>query len=167
MSAMSSAEHVSAEPRAVTERVDDLGRGSRLTAAPWFAIVAARARMRVGMDLLDGLGPLGLTLRGYTLLEIALEAPALSQRDLATRIAFDERQVVHLVTELERAGFVERIESPSDRRVRNVRVTDLGRDAVDRAREIVEARQSASLARLTTAERAMLVELLAKVGPDV
>lgn len=155
-----------AEPRVTGQRVDDLGRGTALAATPWYAVIAARARMRAGMDLTDALGPLQLTLRTYTLLELALEEPELAQRDLAVRIALDERQVVHLVTELERLGYVERVASTADRRVRNVRLTDAGRDVAERAGAIVREREAACLGRLSPAERAMLVELLGKIGTD-
>ena len=64
---------------------------------------------------------------------------------------------------LERAGFVERLPDPADRRGRLVALTDRGRDIVDAA--VVEhlANEEGLLGALSTSERHVLSDLLRKL----
>ncbi|MFD0690427.1 MarR family winged helix-turn-helix transcriptional regulator [Actinomadura fibrosa] len=51
--------------------------------------------------------------------------------ELAARLAVEAPHVTRQVQRLERAGYVERVPDPDDRRAQRVRLTDAGRDVVD------------------------------------
>lgn len=57
--------------------------------------------------------------------------------ELALLAQVTKPTVVHLVNEMERLGYVERMPDPADGRAKLVRLTDRGRRVVDAAREIV------------------------------
>lgn len=106
----------------------------------------------------------GLRVRQYSVLCLACESvEGLSQRDLAGVLALDPSQVVTLVDELARVGWVERRPSPADRRTKLVVPTDLGREVRERAAVRAEAGLAAALGPLSPDERAALRSLLARV----
>jgi len=100
----------------------------------------------------------GLALRGYVVLQLAVQRP-LPQQALASSLGLDKTTMVAAVDELEDAGLVERRPDPADRRVRLVTVTDAGRTALARARSVVARTEDDLLADLGD-DRAVLHRLL-------
>jgi DNA-binding MarR family transcriptional regulator len=70
----------------------------------------------------------GLTINDYEVLLHLSRAPEWSLRrvDLAERVVLTPSGITRLLTGLERAGWVERAECPSDARVSYARLTDAG-----------------------------------------
>lgn len=96
--------------------------------------IAARAE--------DPLAAMGLSGRQYMLLAVLSPGAPPSQLELAGLCGLLPAQVVPVVDELERRGFVERQRSESDRRRSVVTLTDDGREILERAdalgRELVD-----------------------------
>ncbi|SHK55356.1 MarR family winged helix-turn-helix transcriptional regulator [Actinacidiphila paucisporea] len=86
---------------------------------------------------------------------------ALSQQQLARRLAISEQAVLQVVDDLERAGQVVRDRDPQDRRRYALRITESGRLALATARGIVEAVEAELAATLGADGRAELATLLA------
>ena len=81
----------------------------------------------------DPLAALGLSGRQYTVLAIlSADAPP-SQLELAGMCGLLPAQIVGVIDELERRGFVARQRSETDRRRSIVTLTEAGREILDRA----------------------------------
>jgi DNA-binding MarR family transcriptional regulator len=76
--------------------------------------------------------------------------------------------ITNLVDRLERAGLVERLPSPTDRRITLVRLAPAGQKAVEGAVVLRDSEVAARLLALEPAAQAMLAELLERVvaGPS-
>jgi DNA-binding MarR family transcriptional regulator len=83
-------------------------------------------------------------------------------RNLADVLHCDASNVTQLVDALESPGYVERLPSPTDRRVKLVGLTDVGTKTRAQVLETIHT-PPPSLGRLTRAEQAELARLLAKV----
>jgi MarR family transcriptional regulator, transcriptional regulator for hemolysin len=118
----------------------------------------ARASHALSSAVAAGLRQQGLSLRGYVVLQLAVQRP-LAQQALAATLGLDKTTMVATVDELEQARLVERRPDPADRRVRLVAVTDAGRGALDRAHALVSATEDELLADLGD-DRATLRRLL-------
>jgi len=71
--------------------------------------------------------------------------------------------ITNLVDRLERAGLVERVASPSDRRVTLVRLTETGRDAVEARTRISDSDVARGILALDAADQTKLAELLERI----
>ena len=129
----------------------------------WFSIADTRARMRGAMNADSALGPLGLTLRSYTILSMACTGNDYSQREIGDFLSFDARQVVNLVDDLEGLGYITREPYPGDRRVNAIRATAEGRRVHATAREVLREREEKTLGDLSPAERTQLLSLLDRI----
>lgn len=85
-------------------------------------------------------------------------------RGLAERLVCDASNVTGIVDRLEAHGFVRREVSASDRRVKNVVATDLGRETIRRVRDEMQATHGA-LDTLDATEQAALYALLERLRP--
>lgn len=96
----------------------------------------------------EALAPLGLKVRGYSVLALACdEADGVTQRRLADDAGLDPSQIVALVDDLEGRGLVMRTVDPNDRRNKLIVATDDGRDMCEQAR-----RRSAEIAAMHLAK---------------
>jgi len=86
------------------------------------------------------------------------EDDAPSMRDMADVLHCDASYVTGLVDALEELGYVERRVSPTDRRIKEVHVTDRGRKARERAIEVM-SEPPAGLAELNAADTRTLARL--------
>ena len=91
------------------------------------------------------------------------QVPGLDQKSLATLMAFDATSVGQAIDALEGKGFVRRIGSLTDRRVKNVETTEDGAAFVSRMRPKVLAAQRKALACLSEVERQTLLDLMVRV----
>lgn len=98
----------------------------------------SRASGAVARSVSAALGPLGLRVRSYSVLALAVEHDTgVTQRSLAAVVGLDPSQVVALVDELQDRGLVERAADPNDRRNRLVRPTAEGRRVFAEAHRLV------------------------------
>ncbi|WP_110590165.1 MarR family winged helix-turn-helix transcriptional regulator [Microbacterium suaedae] len=83
------------------------------------------------------LAPLGLKVRSYSVLCLALDDEPPTQREIAEFLRLDPSQVVALVDDLEDRGLVVRETDPRDRRAKVVAATAEGRSLCAEARTVV------------------------------
>ena len=100
----------------------------------------------------------------FTMLSLIHENPDVSARQLARALAVTPPNITVWIDRLEKRGLVRRERSTTDARAQHIRATTAGaalaRKSVNRLRES----EGEAMAALSTAERAMLVELLHKVA---
>jgi DNA-binding MarR family transcriptional regulator len=84
------------------------------------------------------------------------------QQGLGQMLMLDPNNCVLLLNELDKAGYVERLRDPADRRRHIVQITPEGRRALEQAEGKLEALEGEVLGNLDTAERRQLHDLLAK-----
>ncbi|WP_239489865.1 MarR family winged helix-turn-helix transcriptional regulator [Luteitalea sp. TBR-22] len=91
------------------------------------------------------------------------DTPGLDQNSLAERMALDRTTAGAMVQHLEELGLVERTVNGRDRRARVLRLSPAGRALHDRQRPAAVAAQLRMLEVLSPAERASLIDMLARV----
>lgn len=127
----------------------------------------SRASYDLGAALTEGLSPLGLNLRDYTVLiaaeRAAVEGAARTQLALARSAKLDKSTMVVALDALEEEGLVERQPDPKDRRARIVVPTDAGRELLAHAEEVVLGVEDEMLADLDAEERRVLRGLLIRL----
>ena len=90
----------------------------------------------------------------------AIDEGPMSQGELGARLDLGRTTMVGIVDALEAKGLVERRRDPADRRAYQLVVTPAGKEALARFGPILRKSEGAVLGRLSTAERARLIELL-------
>ncbi|WP_274562858.1 MarR family winged helix-turn-helix transcriptional regulator [Streptomyces spiramyceticus] len=103
----------------------------------------------------------GLTASQAKTLGVLRASPA-SMRSLATTLACDASNITGIVDRLEKRELVRREVSPTDRRVKNVALTEAGEETVDAIRARMHTTHAA-IDALGDEERATLYELLGRV----
>jgi DNA-binding MarR family transcriptional regulator len=106
----------------------------------------------------------GLRRVEFTILALVQGNPDVSARQLARALAVTPPNIAIWLDRLETRGLVLRTRSTRDARVQHIRLTRAGTALVDRSLQRVREGEQAALSTLSTAERAMLVELLHKVA---
>ena len=110
----------------------------------------------------DWLRPLGLTRITWCIL-LAVENEGLSRpSEIADFVGIDRTATSRALRQMEEAGLITRASARDDRRMTDVRLSDLGRDLMAQATPLPEENNRIAAARLSSEERAELVRLLAK-----
>jgi MarR family transcriptional regulator, temperature-dependent positive regulator of motility len=150
-----------------TRRRDSATSPAGTATAPAVHRVAAHLARRFHQVCLGVLSevtePEGLTPLEFAALASIDEAPGIDQRRLATRLAIDAVSAGQIVSALERNGLVERRVDPADRRARRLTLTRRGVRVRAHLRPLLLAAHDRILAPVSLRERAMLVDLLARV----
>lgn len=102
--------------------------------------------------------------RGFQALLGAANCSAKNQAELAKQLGVDRTVMVYLVDDLERAGLVERLPDPNDRRSRLIRATAAGLDRLAATQTAISAAESELLAALSAQEQKSLREMLREVA---
>ena len=124
----------------------------------------SRAALVLRKDFERSLGPLGLKVLDYSLLVLVASNAEVNQKQLGEALDISAPNMAITIDRLVERGWVERVRSTQDRRAMIIHLTAAGRELVKRAQKIAATMEEQSLAVLSPAERALLVELLAKVG---
>jgi DNA-binding MarR family transcriptional regulator len=135
---------------------------SRLTTLVGYA--ASRAAIELRKDFARSLGPLGLKVVDYSILMLVASNPEVNQKQLGEALDISAPNMAITLDRLVENGWVERVRSTQDRRPMLIHLTVAGRALVKRAESIAATMEEGTLAGLSPAERALLVELLLKVG---
>lgn len=109
-------------------------------------------------------GPLDMRTVEYTVLALVHANPGVTARQLSRGLAVAPPNIAVWLDRLQSRGLVERSRSETDARVQHLRATSKGAALVKQATRRLVDGENASLAALSPAERAMLVELLHKVA---
>ncbi|MFK4084109.1 MarR family winged helix-turn-helix transcriptional regulator [Kribbella sp. NPDC020789] len=105
----------------------------------------------------------GLTLWEYAALAELTDQGAVAQHVLASGLGIDASDMVRLMDDLIGKGLVARDRDPADRRRYRIDLTAKGRRATKTARAVIQEVEQTTLQPLSAAERATLLELVAKV----
>lgn len=135
---------------------------SRLTRLVGYA--ASRAAIELRKDFARHLGPLGLKVVDYSILVLVAANPEVNQKQLGEALDVSAPNMAITLDRLVENGWVERVRSTQDRRAMLIHLTPAGRSLVQRAEAIAATMEDDTLAVLSPAERALLVELLLKVA---
>ncbi|AXG81671.1 MarR family winged helix-turn-helix transcriptional regulator [Streptomyces paludis] len=79
---------------------------------------------------------LSLDRAAVALLRHVADSEPLRPGELAARLSVEASHITRQLRQLEAGGYVVRVPDPDDRRARRVRLTDAGRDAIDRIRAV-------------------------------
>jgi MarR family transcriptional regulator for hemolysin len=121
-----------------------------------------RAHWALASELTAALEPLGVSARGYHVLQAALSGTH-TQTELADIVGLDKTTMVVTLDELEGRGWAERQLSPDDRRARIITVTAAGKRKVAEAERVKERVQAEVLGELTEREGRALVSGLERL----
>ncbi|MGV4988365.1 MarR family winged helix-turn-helix transcriptional regulator [Streptomyces sp. NRAIS4] len=77
----------------------------------------------------------GEVVDAVALLRQIADSEPLRPGELAQRLGVEASHVTRTVQQLQKAGYVTRVPDPVDRRAQRIRLTDVGRQAVERIRE--------------------------------
>lgn len=89
--------------------------------------------------------------------------PGITQSRLAHAVSRDRSTMVGVLDQLESKGLIERRRG-ADRRTNGVWLTRIGRTALARAKRAIAIHERRVAARLSSAERVQLLELLARIA---
>ncbi|QAY59322.1 MarR family transcriptional regulator [Microbacterium protaetiae] len=149
-----------------------MGETAQTTASPLWAtsvgsdpaFLLARANALSLADATASLAPHGLKVRSYSVLALACADARPTQRELSEFLRLDPSQIVSVIDDLERRGWVRREPDPNDRRVNVVVATDAGRAACATARDAVDADQRTHFAVLDDDEFETFTALLRRLA---
>ena len=108
----------------------------------------------------QGFGDLRFS-HGYVFQHLIDDEPTVGE--LATQLAMTQQGASKAVAELERLGYCERVSDAADARIRRVRLTDRGQEAVDAARHARAALDRRLAHRFGTQHLAEHRDLLARL----
>ncbi|MET2714165.1 MarR family transcriptional regulator [Streptomyces harbinensis] len=123
----------------------------------------ARARQHTRLMALAGVP---LDRAGAALLRQVAEAEPMRPSELAARMSVEASHVTRQAQHLQRAGYLTRVADPEDRRAQRIRITEAGRDAVRRMREVAGHSMEAALADWTPEELRELARLFNRMVDD-
>jgi len=121
-----------------------------------------RAHWALATELTAALEPIGVSARGYHVLQAALSGRH-TQTELAEIVGLDKTTMVVALDELEREGLAERHACAEDRRARIIEVTTAGKRKVAEAEKVKERVQAEVLSELSAREGTALLDALAKL----
>jgi MarR family transcriptional regulator, transcriptional regulator for hemolysin len=101
--------------------------------------------------------------RGYQVLAGAVNRSSRTQAELAKQLGVDRTVMVYLVDDLERAGLVERLPDPNDRRSRVIRATAVGAARLAEVEAAVRAAEAHLLSSLSEEDQAQLYTMLRQI----
>ncbi|WP_425861863.1 MarR family winged helix-turn-helix transcriptional regulator [Arthrobacter sp. TWP1-1] len=106
-------------------------------------------------------------IRGFQVLSTVVHKDPPNQQALGTHLAIDRTVLTYLIDTLVKAGVVERIPDPSDRRARKIVATDSGREMLADHEERVAAAEADLLSGLAEPESLALASLISRLAMDV
>jgi DNA-binding MarR family transcriptional regulator len=105
----------------------------------------------------------GVTPVQYSVMSVVDARPGLEQVRLAHEVGIDRATLASVVALLERRGLVRRTASRLDRRLKQVGLTELGRQRLGRMAEAARHAHERTVAALPAAERAIFLRSLARL----
>jgi DNA-binding MarR family transcriptional regulator len=135
---------------------------TRLTHLVGYA--ASRASIELKKSFARNLGPLGLKAVEFSILVLVAANPEVNQKQLGQALDVSAPNMAITLDRMVERGWVERVRSTRDRRAMLIHLTAAGRELVLRAEKIAATMEQGALRMLSTAERALLIELLLKVA---
>jgi DNA-binding MarR family transcriptional regulator len=135
---------------------------SRLTHLVGYA--ASRASIELKKSFARHLGPLGLKAVEFSILVLVATNPEVNQKQIGQALDVSAPNMAITLDRMVERGWVERVRSTRDRRAMLIHLTAGGRELVQRAEKIAATMEHSALRMLSSAEQALLIELLLKVA---
>ena len=117
-------------------------------------------------ERMRALADVSLDRAAVALLRQIADCELLRPGELAHRLGVEASHVTRTVQQLQRAGYVTRVPDPEDRRAQRIRLTDAGRQAVDRIREAGAHEMRLALADWRPEELRQLATLFHRMVDD-
>ena len=124
---------------------------------------ARRAALSVIAVFLDRMAPFGLRVVDFSVLTLIAHNPGITSRQLCAALDILPPNLVGMIKDMEKQGWVEKREHPTDRRAQGLHLTELGQRLQGEAQAVVASLESEAITHLTESERATLLRLLQKV----
>jgi len=134
---------------------------SRLTHLVGYA--ASRAAIEMRKVFMRHMKPLDLKIVDFSILMLVAANPEVNQKRIGQALDISAPNMAVTLDRLVERGWVRRVRSDKDRRAQHIHLTPKGRDLVQRAEKIALTMEDTALRVLSSAERALLIELLLKV----
>ena len=125
---------------------------------------ASRAAITLRKVFAKHMAPLDLKIVEFSILMLVAQNPQVNQKQLGQALDISAPNMAVTLDRMVERGWVERVRSMKDRRAQNIHLTAAGAQLVQRAEKIAATMEAPSLAMLSAAERALLIELLHKVA---
>ncbi|GAB1326261.1 MarR family winged helix-turn-helix transcriptional regulator [Streptomyces sennicomposti] len=125
--------------------------------------LSTRARQH---EKLMGLAGVPLDRAAVALLRQIADSEPQRPGELANRLGVEASHVTRTVQQLEKSGYVSRVPDPDDRRAQRIRLTDAGRDAIARIREVGARGMEAALSGWSAGELRQLATLFHRMVDD-
>lgn len=124
-----------------------------------------RAAQRVGAAFADEIAQFGISLRGQLVLQVLAHSEGQrTQLKLGAMLGLDKTTLMSELDKLERAGLIQRVPDPNDRRVRTPVITDKGRALQKEAGDALAEVERAVRGRFTHEEMAVLRRALSTLA---
>ncbi len=124
---------------------------------------ARRAALSVIAVFLDRMAPFGLRVVDFSVLTLIAHNPGITSRQLCAALDILPPNLVGMIKDMEKQGWVEKREHPTDRRAQGLHLTEQGQRLQGEAQAVVASLESEAITHLTESERATLLRLLQKV----
>ena len=134
---------------------------SRLTHLVGYA--ASRAAIEMRKVFMRHMKPLDLKIVDFSILMLVAANPEVNQKRIGQALDISAPNMAVTLDRMVERGWVRRVRSDKDRRAQHIHLTPKGRDLVQRAEKIALTMEDTALRVLSSAERALLIELLLKV----
>jgi DNA-binding MarR family transcriptional regulator len=105
----------------------------------------------------------GITPVQFSIMTVADERPMLDQTELCAEVGVDRTTLANVVARLEAKGYLNRLESASDKRVRLISLTEAGRARLAKVGAPAQRAHDRTIAALPSADRALLLDLLMRL----
>ena len=125
---------------------------------------ASRASIELKKVFARHLGPLDLKAVEFSILVLVAHNDEVNQKQLGQALDVSPPNMAVTLDRMVERGWVERVRSEKDRRAMIIHLTKKGRELVARAEKTAATMEEDALRRLSSAERALLLELLFKVA---
>jgi DNA-binding MarR family transcriptional regulator len=135
---------------------------SRLTHLAGYA--ASRAAIVLRKTFARHMAPLDLKVVEFSIGVLVASNSGVNQKQLCQALDVSAPNMAVTLDRMAERGLIERVRSTQDRRNQIIHLTPAGHELIRRAERISATMEQGALRMLSPAERAMLIELLLKVG---
>jgi len=135
---------------------------SRLSHLVGYASSRAAAVLRQTFN--RHIAPLDLKVVEFSIGVLVASNAEVNQKQLCQALDVSAPKMAVTLDRMAERGWIERVRGTQDRRNQIVHLTAAGRELIARAEKIAATMENNTLRMLSSAERAMLIELLLKIG---
>ena len=125
---------------------------------------ASRAAIVLRKAFARHMAPLDLKVVEFTIGVLVASNTEVNQKQLCQALDVSAPNMAVTLDRMAERGWIERVRSTHDRRNQIIHLTATGRELIQRAEKISATMEQGVLRALSAAERAMLIELMLKVG---